>query len=283
MTRITAALRKAGWIGSEAGFAWEEREPWGDHRTALTAAPGTEPGSVWPSRFPGGFANQPPVRDSGRRPKTHEFSERATVRDVGEQRASIADPFTRLDTPESSSGNSGRTIDSRAELSGLVTRVFSMPPTGAGARAVLFCAVDSEEQADTIASDAASVVAEQTASPVCVVHVRGLTERFELVRSREAELTTISMDADTACRRLPGLSSEFDYVVLSTSEAAVTAPVLALASAVNGTVLLVSENRTRRKAARTIVDALQTSDVRLLGVVLTDRTYPIPPAIYRRL
>ncbi len=277
MTRITAALRKAGWIGHDPGVAWEA-EAWEEGGGAFDASAAAATSA---SLFPGVHEpdGQPAAREPGK-PNVRGFAERQLVPDAGERRTGAARPFA-ADIAEWSNADGKRTINSRAEMSGLVKQVFAAPPAGAGARVVLFCAVDPEEPTDAMAFDVGLVVGEETASPVCVAHICGLTERIEPVRGHHG-VTTLSMDADTAGRRLSDMSSQFAYVLLSGSQTAFSAPLLALASLADGTVLLVSEHRTRRKAARMAVDALQRS-ARLLGVVLTDRSYPIPPAIYRRL
>jgi hypothetical protein len=52
---------------------------------------------------------------------------------------------------------------------------------------------------------------------------------------------------------------------------------------VDGVVMVVSANATRREVARRTVANLQNAGARVLGAVLTGRTYPIPGAIYRNL
>jgi Mrp family chromosome partitioning ATPase len=56
-----------------------------------------------------------------------------------------------------------------------------------------------------------------------------------------------------------------------------------MAQFADGTVLVLSADRTRRVAARKIKEKLDGANARLLGVILSDRVFPIPEAIYRRL
>jgi Mrp family chromosome partitioning ATPase len=51
----------------------------------------------------------------------------------------------------------------------------------------------------------------------------------------------------------------------------------------DGVVLVVEANATRRDAARRVKEILDAAGVSLLGVVLNNRTFPVPEAIYRRL
>jgi len=56
-----------------------------------------------------------------------------------------------------------------------------------------------------------------------------------------------------------------------------------MAQIADGVVLVVSAERTRRAAACKIKEMLEAAQVRLLGAVLSDREFPIPERIYRRL
>ena len=51
----------------------------------------------------------------------------------------------------------------------------------------------------------------------------------------------------------------------------------------DGVVLVISAQRTRRASARKFKEMLEAAQVRLLGTVLSDREFPIPEGIYRRL
>jgi protein-tyrosine kinase len=48
-------------------------------------------------------------------------------------------------------------------------------------------------------------------------------------------------------------------------------------------VLVLEANSTRRVAARKAKQALEAANVRVLGTVLNNRTFPIPEKIYRLL
>jgi protein-tyrosine kinase len=52
---------------------------------------------------------------------------------------------------------------------------------------------------------------------------------------------------------------------------------------VDGVVLVVRAGRTSREAVLQAKKRLQLAGARLLGVVLNDRTYPLPEFLYRRL
>jgi Mrp family chromosome partitioning ATPase len=56
-----------------------------------------------------------------------------------------------------------------------------------------------------------------------------------------------------------------------------------MARLADGLILVLSARHTRRAAARRIKQLLDEARVQLLGTVLTDREFPIPERIYRRL
>jgi hypothetical protein len=72
---------------------------------------------------------------------------------------------------------------------------------------------------------------------------------------------------------------QFSYSIVAASSAPASEP--RLAEFADGMVLVISALRTRRAAARKLLEDL--SHVRLLGTVLQDREFPIPEGIYRRL
>jgi Mrp family chromosome partitioning ATPase len=51
----------------------------------------------------------------------------------------------------------------------------------------------------------------------------------------------------------------------------------------DGVLLVLEANTTRRAAAQRAKSVLESSQVRLLGTVLSERTFPIPESLYRRL
>ena len=78
-----------------------------------------------------------------------------------------------------------------------------------------------------------------------------------------------------------GVRKEFEYsIVVGPAESNAA---MAMARLTDGMVLVLSARHTRRVAARKIKEKLERAQVRLLGIVLSDRVFPIPEAIYRRL
>jgi protein-tyrosine kinase len=51
----------------------------------------------------------------------------------------------------------------------------------------------------------------------------------------------------------------------------------------DGVILVVEANSTRREMARTAKETFDDANVKLLGAILNNRTFPIPEALYRKL
>jgi hypothetical protein len=82
--------------------------------------------------------------------------------------------------------------------------------------------------------------------------------------------------------RLGQLKSEFEYAVIHGPTAGASSEAALLAELADGIVLVLGP-ATRRAAVRKVKESLEAGQARILGTVLSDRTFPIPAAIYRRL
>jgi Mrp family chromosome partitioning ATPase len=76
---------------------------------------------------------------------------------------------------------------------------------------------------------------------------------------------------------------EFEYSIVEGPSAAESDEAAAMAQFADGIVLVLSAHRTRRVTARKVKEALETAQARILGTVLSDRMFPMPEGIYRRL
>lgn len=82
---------------------------------------------------------------------------------------------------------------------------------------------------------------------------------------------------------LGGIRSQFEYSIVVAPPAAESNATMAMAQLADGIVLVLSAHHTRRIAARKIKEKLDGAQARLLGTVLSDRVFPIPERIYRKL
>jgi len=76
---------------------------------------------------------------------------------------------------------------------------------------------------------------------------------------------------------------QFDYSIAQGPPAGESNRAAAAAQCADGVILVLSAERTRRAAASTVKQTLEAAHARILGTVLSDRVFPIPEAIYRRL
>ncbi len=101
----------------------------------------------------------------------------------------------------------------------------------------------------------------------------GIAEKFENSRPEPARLRS----------RLAELRLEFDYLLIDTPPINSHADAVPIAQLVDGIILVVGSNSTRREPARIARERLDAARVPVLGAVLNRRTYPIPEALYRIL
>ena len=196
----------------------------------------------------------------------------------------------------------------REQIRRLVRQVFC--GTQPAARQVVFSAVETESEIGNLCSLVGETLATEMPGHVAVSGVfppavlEGAADHDEMDRpekDRSSPLRQIavrvrsnlwlvparSWDANCSAACLHGYLSqirkEFDYSVIQANCAAESTEATAMAQFADGIVLVLSAQTTRRATARKIKDALEEAGVHLLGTVLSEREFPIPQGIYRRL
>ena len=114
---------------------------------------------------------------------------------------------------------------------------------------------------------------------------RSLREFAQRLRSNVWVLGNASASADATPLQayMAEVRKEFDYSIIEGPPGGESEDAITAARCGDGMILAVSAQSTRRVLARKVKEKLQASQVRLLGVVLTEREFPIPEGIYRRL
>lgn len=79
------------------------------------------------------------------------------------------------------------------------------------------------------------------------------------------------------------LRRAFDYALIHAAPVSGTGGTALLAHLADGLVLGLEAHRTRRLAARKVKEPLEAVKVRVLGIVLDGRRFPVPGRLYRRL
>jgi protein-tyrosine kinase len=205
----------------------------------------------------------------------------------------------------------------REELTKLAQRIF-LTPGAETPRVVVFTATESGNGCSSICACAAELLAAQVAGSVCLVDANlrhpGLHEQFavenhyglaDALRGSDPMLSfarTLSrpnlwlvscgaspegslplLSSDRMRQRIAELRSSVDYVLIDASAMNVSNEATTLAAAADGVVMVLKANSSRRETVRKAVHDLQTAQVRVLGAVLNQRTFPIPESIYNRL
>ncbi|MBZ5650150.1 MAG: hypothetical protein LAO18_06665 [Acidobacteriia bacterium] len=198
------------------------------------------------------------------------------------------------------------------QIRSLVRQVF-LPGWPKPARQVVFCAVEDGDVAgicfrvgQVLASQIPGNVAlveahlqsaeenEDYGTPSPVFRPAGFRPLRDTARRVSSHLWRVPREmfmgeneAGLSVEWLPGrlreLRLEFDYAVVHGPPAALCSDAALLGYLSDGVVLVLEANSTRRAAAQRAVQVMQATNARLLGSVLSRRTFPIREGIYRRL
>jgi Mrp family chromosome partitioning ATPase len=82
---------------------------------------------------------------------------------------------------------------------------------------------------------------------------------------------------------LAELRNEFEYSVIHGPVAGTSSEAAVLGQLADGIIVVLGAHTTRRSTARKILETLDSTQARILGTVLSERKFPIPGWIYRRL
>jgi hypothetical protein len=205
----------------------------------------------------------------------------------------------------------------REETLKLVQRLF-LTPEEIAPKAVLFAPIDISGGCGWLCSVAAKLLAKSVTGSVCLVEGnlrspslsdnfgverdRGLADSLEhggsirqfarsigpdnlwlLSAGTTVQDSTILLNTDRLRDRLVELREEFDYLVINAPPLSAFADGVVLGRMVDGVVLVLEADATRREVAVRVTEGLRNSRIPILGAVLNNRTFPIPAAVYKRL
>jgi hypothetical protein len=200
----------------------------------------------------------------------------------------------------------------REQIRSLVHQVFF--PGGAKApRQVVFSSVDANNNLGEICLSVGRRLCTQTSGSVCIVdlasrhpeiaptlEIRDVVDRietFDCLRDSALPLSNklwivhsdvfLGNEKRLSARwlrtRIDELRLDFDYTIFQAPPAGQCSDAHILGHLCDGIVLVLNANSTRRVAAKKVKDCLSAANARLLGTVLSERQFPIPEALYRRL
>jgi Mrp family chromosome partitioning ATPase len=206
---------------------------------------------------------------------------------------------------------------SEPEITRLVQNLFVLNSLAAP-RVVMFSPVVRSAEPDFVAARVAEALADQHVGQVCVLdadvqrpslhayfNVSNQSGFSTLLRTQESlhtlahgvagcQLTVVTsgpfthswtnlMAAESATDRLRELRSQFDFVLICAPPLNEVPAIASLGQRADGTVLIVEAHDTKRDVALRAKQEWERANTRLLGAVLNNRTFPIPPALYSRL
>ena len=198
------------------------------------------------------------------------------------------------------------------QIQKLVRQVF-FPGWPKPARHVVFTAVDEDTDVAGICLNVGEVLAQHVDGRVGVIEttlempefedvfgVKGATpvvrEGFNAMSSVAHQISsglwlvpptsfwgTANVSAASLDHSLSQMKHDFDFAVLHASPAAISSEAAVLGHMCDGVVLVLKAHATHRVVAQKVKETLQAANVRVLGAVLSGRTFPIPESLYRRL
>lgn len=205
----------------------------------------------------------------------------------------------------------------REEITKLVQRVFLCSKNGNERRTVLFAGIDDDNGSSLICASGGQTLAQQVTGKVCIVDANlrcpslhrhfglescdGLADallearpiedlakplargNLWLVPGGSAPPNPTTVSGSELLRGLGQLRTQFDYLLVNVPPVGAYADAVVIGKIADGVVLVVEANSTKRETARQVKASLEAANVRLLGAVLNQRTFPIPETIYRRL
>ena len=194
----------------------------------------------------------------------------------------------------------------REQIRGLVWRVF----VAGGARPVkrvVFSGAEPNLDVGAICEQVARILALETRAHVALVEcAETIVEASRIclaskpkatIKSRSTAMTAnLWRVPGTVCEpingvmtaldwisRLADLSNEFEYLLIRGPAAGISSEAALLGRLTDGVILVLGAHSTRKATARKIKEGLKSAQCRILGSVLSERTFPIPDGIYRRL
>lgn len=210
----------------------------------------------------------------------------------------------------------GREAIAREEELKLVQRIFLAKEDSP--RMVLFSGFERDTGCASICIRAGEVLASQGEDSVCLVDIgfrvpslheycgvkndRGLAEAMvesSPIQEFAQQLSPANLwvipagfgapqlnfakVADRLRARMEELRKTFRYVVVHSGSLWLNADAMLISKWTDGVVLILEAHSTRRDSARRIKESLAVANAKVLGVVLNNRTYPIPETLYSRL
>lgn len=225
----------------------------------------------------------------------------AGARPIAESKEAVLKEY---DSPAPTGWN--KEIFADEQIRGLVRQVFS-PGPDPPVQQVVFSSVEHETDVRSLCKWVGKVLAQEKPAEIAVIdetevaltwssdgrdfdaHTQRRTTPIRQFATRIHKnmwwVPPRSASLDPSHRSLSAymaeLRREFEYSIVAAPASTVSSLALELARYADGIILVLSAQHTRRITALKVKNAL--GRVHLLGTVLSDREFPMPTSIYRRL
>jgi len=195
----------------------------------------------------------------------------------------------------------------REQIRGLVRRVF-FASGGRPVRQVVFSAAELHTDVAHICDQVGRALALETSADVAIVEREPRAGEMAQGRpwgGKSAAIKAWSTQTGVNLWRVPGfvlrdcgeesgtgrywtsclaeLRNDFEYAVIQGPAAGISSEAALLGQLTDGIILVLGAHSTRRATARKIKEMLEAAQSRILGTVLSERRFPVPERIYRRL
>jgi capsular exopolysaccharide synthesis family protein len=90
-------------------------------------------------------------------------------------------------------------------------------------------------------------------------------------------------DTELVRARFIELRRQFEYILINAPSLGAFANAIPITRMADGVIGILEANSTSRETAQRLKERLEATNSRVLGVVLNNRTFPIPESVYRRL
>jgi Mrp family chromosome partitioning ATPase len=205
----------------------------------------------------------------------------------------------------------------REESLKLVQRLF-LTPEQDPPKVVMFAAIDSGSGCSLLSAITARLLAENVSGSVCLVNanfrtpllpgisagnnhygladalrregaIRGFAKQggrdnlWLLFSGAQGSDSLGVLNGDRMKERVAELRREFSFVLIDAPPLNAYGDALVVGRLVDGVVLVLEANSTRREVALRISEKLRAAKIRLLAAVLNKRTFPIPSVLYKWL
>jgi protein-tyrosine kinase len=190
----------------------------------------------------------------------------------------------------------------REQIRGLVRRVF-FAVEGRPVKQVVFSPVEAHSGMGVICDQVGRALALETHSDIAIlsrdveaalctshegVAIRSWATQLSVNLWRVPELSLCPSGEEVGTGRywraqLEELRSEFEYTVIHGPAAGLSSEAALLGQLADGIILVLDAQSTRRATALKIKETLQGTSSKILGTVLSERAFPVPEGIYRRL